>query len=736
MTKPSDNFTAATAGAVYLYNGQTGALISTLYGGLATSSIGSGGVTALIGNGNYVIKSPNWDAAGPISNVGAATWGSGTLGVAGTVSAANSLVGSIALDQVSSGGVTPLVNGHYVVSSPLCDNVAFNSGGAATWGNGGTGIAGVVDVTNSLMGGKSSDQVSSGGIIALTNGHYVVSSPIWDNGATTNVGAATWCDGTTGRSGLVAIANSLYGPGSGDQVSSGGIIALPNGHYVVASPIWNKPAPGAITDAGAATWCDGAIVTAATVTTANSLYGLTASDQVSSGGIFALNGNNNYVVSSPNWNNGIAAAKYGAATWCDGTAATVAAVATTNSLYGTTASDQISSGGITPLVASGHYVVSSPNWDGAFADVGAATWCTGAGSTAAAVGAGNSLIGSTLNDKVSYGGITALINGHYVVKSPLWNGTIGAATWCSGASATSAVVSALNSLVGSVAGDEISSGGITALAVNGNYVVASPLVDKGTGDGTGAATWGNGLGGTFGIVNTANSLMGSANTHQVSSGGIAALTNGNYVVSSPLWDGAKANVGAATWCDGTIVTATTVTTANSLHGSFTGDRTSSGGICALADGNYVVNSPQWNKWLDPTVADVGAATWGDGAIGITGEIVPATSVIGLTAMTSLGSIVADSVNGTFICPFPAESTSGIVRVGLNNPSTISFAIGTAQTMTIHPQALTYLLNQSTPVTLEASNDITIDSPVTINNPGGAGGLLTLTAGNGVFLNAD
>ncbi|MBF8263776.1 MAG: hypothetical protein HW387_1441, partial [Parachlamydiales bacterium] len=32
--------------------------------------------------------------------------------------------------------------------------------------------------------------------------------------------------------------------------------------------------------------------------------------------------------------------------------------------------------------------------------------------------------------------------------------------------------------------------------------------------------------------------------------------------------------------------------------------------------------------------------------------------------------------------------------------------------------------------------ITIDSPVTINNPGGAGGLLTLTAGNGVFLNAD
>ncbi|MBF8263644.1 MAG: filamentous hemagglutinin N-terminal protein, partial [Parachlamydiales bacterium] len=469
------------------------------------------------------------------------------------------------------------------------------------------------------MGGKSSDQVSSGGIIALTNGHYVVSSPVWDNGATTNVGAATWCDGTTGRIGLVAIANSLYGPGSGDQVSSGGIIALPNGHYVVSSPIWNKRAPGAITDAGAATWCDGTASTAAAVEVGNSLYGLTANDQVSSGGVHAL------------------------------------------------------------LVSSGHYVVSSPNWDGAFADVGAATWCNGAASTAAAVEVGNSLIGS-------------------------------------------------------IDGDEISSGGITALAVNGNYVVASPLADLGAG----AATWGNGLGGTVGLVNTMNSLMGSANSHKVSSGGIAALTNGNYVVSSPFWNvgGVSTNYGAATWCDGTIVTATTVTTANSLHGSFSGDRTSSGGICALADGNYVVNSPLWNNLLFPTIADVGAATWGNGATGITGAIAPATSVIGTTASTNLGSIVADSVNGTFICPFPDESTSGIVRVGLNNPSTISFAIGTGQPMTIHPDALTYLLNQGTPVTLQASNNITIDSPVTINNPGGAGGLLTLTAGNGVFLNAD
>ena len=54
--------------------------------------MGSHGVRVLSG-GDYVVSSPNWDGA--VANAGAATWGSGTAGVSGAVSAANSLVGCI-----------------------------------------------------------------------------------------------------------------------------------------------------------------------------------------------------------------------------------------------------------------------------------------------------------------------------------------------------------------------------------------------------------------------------------------------------------------------------------------------------------------------------------------------------------------------------------------------------------------------------------------------------------------
>ncbi len=84
-------------------------------------------------NGNYVVDSPYWQAGGAM--VGAVTWGNGWTGTTGTVSAVNSLVGSTDFDEVGIGGVTALTNGNYVVSSPGWQN-PNGSGGAATWGNG------------------------------------------------------------------------------------------------------------------------------------------------------------------------------------------------------------------------------------------------------------------------------------------------------------------------------------------------------------------------------------------------------------------------------------------------------------------------------------------------------------------------------------------------------------------------------------------------------------------------
>ena len=189
---------AANAGAVYLYNGSTRALISTLTGATAGDQVGSGGVTVLA-TGHYVVSSPEWSAAGAAA-AGAATWCSGTAGLAGSVSAANSLVGSRAADRVSNAGIVALPNGHYVVRSYQWSGTGF-SAGAVTWGHGATGAKGAVGAANSLVGSRAGDRVGSdgtatfpNGITVLPSGHYLVRSPRWNGG----FGAVTWGSGTAG----------------------------------------------------------------------------------------------------------------------------------------------------------------------------------------------------------------------------------------------------------------------------------------------------------------------------------------------------------------------------------------------------------------------------------------------------------------------------------------------------------------------------------------------------------
>ncbi len=131
VTAPDDNAGGTGAGAVYLFNGTTGALISTLIGSHAGDNIGSGGVTAL-SDGNYVVESPSW-TNGAAADLGEVTWGSGTAGVSGAVSATNSLVGSTEADDVGYGGVTALSNGNYVVSCPFWTNGEAADAGAVTW---------------------------------------------------------------------------------------------------------------------------------------------------------------------------------------------------------------------------------------------------------------------------------------------------------------------------------------------------------------------------------------------------------------------------------------------------------------------------------------------------------------------------------------------------------------------------------------------------------------------------
>ena len=609
-------------GAVYLYS-RSGTLISTLTGSTPGDQVGVGGIV-LLSNGNFVVSSPFWDATdvvdagavtwvsgstglsgvvsasnsivgsssndgqvyqppvalsngnyvvnwsnwnnGSISDAGAVRWCSGTGGCVGPMSAANALVGSTALDIIGSAVVSALSNGNYVVNSPQWDNGALVNAGASTWGNGSSGTTGVVSTSNSLFGTAANHSIGSSGTRALSNGNYVVQSSFWDNGALTNVGAATWVSGSTGRVGAVSAANSLVGSSSFDQVGRA-VLPLSNGNYVVQSYSWDN---GAVLNTGATTWGNGLSGIAGVVSSSNSLVGSAANDEVGLNLVALSNGH--YVTSTSEWDNG-ATANVGAATWGNGNGGSSGPVSAANSLIGGAGQNRVGNFGITALT-NGNYVVASNEWDnGALTNVGAATWRNGSAASPGVVAAANSLIGSTAEDRVA-NKVVALSNGNYVVLSAAWDGAqinVGATTWANGGSGLVGVVSAGNSWIGSSSNDAVGGHRTSTALNNGHYVLSSTSWDNGMIQNVGAATWVNGRISTSGVVAAGNSLIGNTTDDQVGSGfvnGIIDLTSSYYLVLSPYWDsGALIDAGAITLLRGDGPTAATINLGNSVIGT-------------------------------------------------------------------------------------------------------------------------------------------------------------------------
>jgi len=545
-----------SAGAVTWVNGVTGlsGVVSgdnSLIGTSLQDSVGADGVVVL-SNGNYVVLSSSWNGG-----AGAASWGNGATGISGPVSNTNSLVGTMATDQVGL-RATALTNGNYVVTSP-----GWNNGiGAATWGSGVGGVSGAVTFGNSLTGTIAGDSVGSA-VAALQNGNYLVTSPSWNNGTPlSHFGAATWGNGSTGITGAVSTGNSLYGTTIGDSVgnSHGPALALSNGNYVVSSANWNNGIEGS--NVGAATWGDGSSGTTGAVSAGNSLIGSSAIDRI--GARLTALSNGNYVAASSNWDNG-AALDAGAVTWCNGNSGTTGVVSPANSLVGTTTGDLVGQGGATAL-SNGNYVVASPSWsNGTPASAfGAVTWGEGNSGVTGVVSDTNSLIGTTALDRVGLR-VVALGNGNYVVASSDWNNgvptsKVGAVTWGNGASGISGAVSAGNSLIGVTNGDRVGGGkgGVMALQ-NGNYVVPSPSWNGNVG----ASTWANGSTGVIGIISAANSLIGGAIDDIVGSGRSAFYSDSNYSVASPQWSG----LGAVTLASGAFRLKGTIESWNSVIGA-------------------------------------------------------------------------------------------------------------------------------------------------------------------------
>lgn len=549
--------------------------------------------------------------------------------------------------------ITVLASGDFVVGSPY-----WNGGtGATTFVNAQTGLSGQVSPGNSLVGDSAGDNTGTS-VVALANGHYVVASPNWRNAGAANAGAVTWGDGVTGIAGTVTAGNSLVGSRVGDHVGSA-LTALPNGNYVVISSQWHNSSGVSV---GAVTWADGSAPFSGVVSVGNSLYGTSGGDRVGNYGVTVL-ANGNYVVSSRDWRNG-SIANAGAVTWASADAPIIGAVSPVNSLVGSTENDIV---GVVHGLSNGNYVVASRLWDNAgIVDAGAVTWADGTQGITGTISAANSLVGTSANTTVG-ANAAALTNGHYVVASPGWNngsGVAGAVTWGDGLAGITGPVTAANSLIGMTSGSTLDTIGLLALS-NGNYVVLSENWRNGAINRAGAATWGDGAIGTTGTVSAANSLVGTRENDRVGTRA-TALANGNYVVASPQWDsGAIVNAGAVTWGDGSTGSSGEVSPANSLTGSRANDMVGRLGVVALDDGNYVVLSDSWNA---PGVALAGAVTWGDGAHGTTGTISVENSLVGSApndqvGMALQGAAVTSTNNGGYIVRSDLWDNAGLADAG-------------------------------------------------------------------------
>jgi len=130
---------------------------NSLVGSLADDKVGIGGATALT-NGDYVVASPFWSQATG-AMVGAATWADGSTGLIGAVSRPTVSSARQRQDEVGS-SVTPLPNGGYTVVSREVSNIVnvVAHTGAITIAPS-AGVSGVLSAANSVIGTVAGDFV-------------------------------------------------------------------------------------------------------------------------------------------------------------------------------------------------------------------------------------------------------------------------------------------------------------------------------------------------------------------------------------------------------------------------------------------------------------------------------------------------------------------------------------------------------------------------------------------------
>ena len=492
--------------------------------------------------------------------------------------------------------------------------------------------------------------------MALRSGNYVVGSPFWDNGDIIDAGAVTWADGDSALSGHISVESSLIGSSEHERVGAQ-IVRLRNGNYVSvngAREVEEEHCDNCVTSA---TWADQDEGIAGQVSSSNSLMSVGSSRRTN---VLPLR-NGNYVVSRPGWNrDGLE--RVGAVTWGNGLSGVTGEMSAGNSLIGTLGGDRV--GDFVIDLSNGNFVVLSQQWNGGR---GAATWGGGSLGAVGEVSPENSFTGPAeyAQGEGQWGAIK-LVGGNYLITSYIKSHGATAhsgqmITWGDGASKSAGEISTSNSFLTIGHSDPV------IPLPNGNYIILQETWSAGAGaPSVGAVTWGDGGVGVFGSASTLNSLVGR-NDNDLRAVEFEFNEDGNYVVSSPLWDSDQAvDVGALTWVNGATGLVGPITPENSLIGLTTGDciggvvdachgpgtgnnsfeyERRDGGVHRVGNGNFVVASPLWNN---DTTADVGAVTWIDGETGQIGTVTNQNSLIGSTTGDQIGERLEVFRDGNYV----------------------------------------------------------------------------------------
>ena len=494
--------------------------------------------------------------------------------------------------------IVALSNSHFVVTSPNEFVEGKQKMGRVVLVDGNTG-----NQIASIAGDDVDDRLGSEGIVALANDNFLIVSTNDDVAGITDAGSIRLINGSTGEQ-----INMISGDNANDQLGSDTVTQLNNGNYVIVSI---QDDVSGVVDAGSVRLMDGS-----TGDPISTIVGEDDNDRIGSKGIAEL-GNGNFVIVSPTDQvNGVLGA--GSIRLVSSTTGNQIGPA----YVGDNATDNVGSDGITVL-SNHNFVVASRGDDfGGIVDAGSVALIDGANGNTL----GTPIVGSFNWSNVGSGGVVALNNDNYTIASPdeadpinllaqsgsvrLMNGSTGAQ---------------INILYGDDAGDNLGSGGLAALN-NSNYVIASPQD---------TVTVGMNIYGSAGTVRLMDgdsgmqisALVGDEMDDQFGKGSITALENGNFVIASYF----SSENGVASAGSLRVINGTTGIEMNSILGDTTQDQPGNGGVIALPNQNILVISPTDDE---SGIEDTGSVRLLDGNTGT--QLGP--TLVGRVAFEKLGML--------------------------------------------------------------------------------------------------